>query len=52
MVIPILLRKKLRQRLSDMAKVLEDRRRHRPSCGLNQSESKVFVIIAASWGIN
>ena len=50
MIIPILQRKILRQRLSDMAKVLEDRKRHRPSCGLNQSESKAFVIIAASLG--
>ena len=47
MIIPILQRKKLRQRL---AWPRSYRRRHRPSCGLNQSESKAFVIIAASLG--
>ena len=47
MIIPILQRKKLRQRLAWPGSY---RRRHRPSCGLNESESKAFVITAASLG--
>lgn len=43
-IISILQRKKPRQRLSNLAKVLEASRRHRTDCSLSQSDTKACII--------